>query len=119
LLILTNLLFIPLYGIAGAALASLISKVIFGFAKYFFLFRVYRLQPFDWNYLKLTAISVLVYLTSLWLPTASNYLVDIVFRGSFILASFTVLVYFTEVSVDINQRIDALTVLIINIFKKA
>ncbi len=119
LLILTNLLFIPLYGIAGAALASLISKVIFGFAKYFFLFRVYRLQPFDWNYLKLVTISVLVYLTSLWLPTASNYLVDIVFRGSFILASFTVLVYLTQVSVDINQRINALTALIISIFKKA
>ncbi len=118
LLIITNLLFIPMLGIAGAALASLLSKVIYGFVKYAFLLKTYRLQPFDMNFLKLIVISLAVYGVSLLLPAAPNYIVDIGIRGSLILISFTGLVYFSHISEDINQRINSLTVLIISVFKK-
>ena len=108
LLIVTNLIFIPIYGILGAAIASLISKIIYDLIKYLFLYRTYKLQPFDRNYLFLLVISGFVYAVSLLIPPFSNYLIDILIRSSSIALLFTALVYYTRLSIDINQRIESI-----------
>jgi O-antigen/teichoic acid export membrane protein len=108
LLIVTNLIFIPIYGILGAAIASLLSKIIYDLIKYLFLYRTYKLQPFDRNYLFLLMISGFVYAGSLLIPPFSNYLIDILIRSSFIALLFTALVYYTRLSSDINHRIESI-----------
>lgn len=56
LLIITSfvnyLIFIPLWGMEGAAFATVLSSVLFNFLKFFFIWRKMGLQPFDAGSLK-------------------------------------------------------------------
>ena len=107
ILIISNLLLIPKYGIVGAAIASLISKFIFNLIKYLFLYHKFGLQPFTSKTLLLYLIGAFAYGVSLLLPEQSNYIVDIFIRSSIILVVFSIPVYFFNISEDINQRVDA------------
>ncbi|MBC8321717.1 MAG: polysaccharide biosynthesis C-terminal domain-containing protein [Bacteroidetes bacterium] len=107
ILIISNLLLIPKYGIVGAAIASLISKFIFNLIKYLFLYRKFGLQPFTSKTPLLYIIGAFAYGVSLLLPEQSNYIVDIFIRSSIILVVFSIPVYFFNISEDINQRVDA------------
>ena len=107
ILIISNLLLIPKYGIVGAAIASLISKFIFNLIKYLFLYHKFGLQPFTSKTLLLYLIGAFAYGVSLLLPEQSNYIVDIFIRSSIILVAFSLPVYFFNISEDVNQRVDA------------
>jgi len=113
LLVVTNLIFIPIFGLLGAAIASLLSKVIYNLIKFLFLYKEWKLQPFDTKYLYLVVISLVVYGLSCLIPSLSNYIFDIGVRSLSILLVFTILVYYTRISGDINQRIDSLIKLIV------
>jgi hypothetical protein len=106
LIVFFNFLLIPIYGITGAALAALISKLIYNLVKYGFLYKKYRFQPFDRNYVWLILIGLFAYYASTFLPPFSNYIADIVIRSALISMLFTVPVYFLKISDDINARIE-------------
>jgi len=106
LLIVTNLMLIPKYGIVGAAIASLISKFIYNFVKFVFLYKKFRFQPFSYRHILLIIIAVASYWISTLIPAFSNYIVDIIIRSSIIFTLFVVPVYFFKISDDINDRID-------------
>jgi len=106
LLVITNLLLIPVYGILGAALASFISKFLFNFIKFLFLYRKFKFQPFTYHHILLYLIAFLAYWISTFLPAFQNYIVDIVIRSIVIFVLFIVPVYFFHISDDINQRIN-------------
>ena len=108
LLVITNLLLIPKYGIVGAAIASLISKFIYNFVKFIFLYQKFRFQPFSYRHVILIVIALASYWISTLIPAFSNYIVDIIIRSSIIFTLFVVPVYFFKISDDINDRIDML-----------
>jgi len=112
LLVVTNLIFIPIFGLLGAAIASLLSKVIYNLIKFIFLYKEWKLQPFDMKYLYLIGISLLVYGLSCLIPALPNYIFDIGVRSLAILLVFTFLIYYTRISTDINQRIESVMKLI-------
>lgn len=107
LLVISNLIFIPIFGLLGAAVASLVSKIIYNLIKFLFLYRTYHLQPFDRNYLKLLAISIVVYSASLLIPQFPNFIIDIMVRSLSMLILFTGFIYFSRVSPEANQRIQS------------
>lgn len=107
LLVLSNILLIPIFGIIGAGIASLISKLIFNLIKYLFLYRKFGLQPFTSKTLLLYIIGAIAYLASLLLPEQSNYIVDIIIRSSIILIVFSLPVYYFKISEDVNQKIES------------
>ncbi len=106
LLIITNLLLIPVYGIVGAAIASLISKFIYNLIKFFFLYKKFGFQPFDYRYPLLILFSLIAYFASLLLSPFDNYILDIVVRSLFIFVMFSVPVYLFKISEDINEHVD-------------
>jgi O-antigen/teichoic acid export membrane protein len=106
LLIITNLLLIPVYGIVGAAIASLISKFIYNLIKFFFLYKKFGFQPFDYRYPLLILFSLIAYFASLLLSPYDNYILDIIVRSLFIFVVFSVPVYFFKISEDINEHVD-------------
>ena len=107
LIVISNLILIPIYGIIGAALATLLSKSIYNTIKYIFLYRKYKLQPFTRKTVLLYLIGIVAYLISLLIPEMSNYIVDIIFRSIVITAVFMIPVYYFNISDDINTRIEA------------
>ncbi|MFK5856560.1 MAG: polysaccharide biosynthesis C-terminal domain-containing protein [Bacteroidota bacterium] len=108
LLILSNIILIPLYGIVGAALATLISKFIYNFIKFIFLYRTYKLQPFTYKIILLYVISIMAYGVSLLLPQMQNFMIDIIVRSSIITVVFVLPVYFLNISEDINDKVKSI-----------
>lgn len=107
LLISTNMLLIPKYGIVGAALASLLSKFIFNLVKYIFIYKKFGLQPFEMKHLYLLLISFAAYYISTLLPVLSHFMLDIVVRSAVIFFAFVLPVYYFNISEDINERVDS------------
>ena len=107
ILVVSNYILIPMYGIVGAAFATLISKIIYNFIKYVFLYRTYKLQPFTFKILLLYMIGGFAYAVSLLLPQQSNYIIDILLRSIIISSAFFIPVYIFKISDDINEKVNS------------
>jgi O-antigen/teichoic acid export membrane protein len=104
-LIVTNLLLIPIYGIVGAAIASLISKLLFNAVKFGFIYKKFGIQPFSLKFIYLILIGLATYFISTLLPQLPNYIFDFFVRSILITVVFVVPVYFLRISDDINSKI--------------
>jgi len=101
--IILNLIFIPLYGIAGAAAATAISLTSFNLAKYLFLRIKYTLDPFSWRTLAIISLGLLAYWVSSFIPTQSNFVLDILFRSTTIVSVYLPLAFVLRLSEDVNS----------------
>jgi len=106
MVIISNYIFIPKYGIVGAAFASLISKALFNLTKFLFLFFKYRFQPFTAKHIILLLISLTTWYLSNFIPQNSYFIIDIFIRSSFIVLFFTTGIYIFKISDDINLIIE-------------
>lgn len=113
LLVLSNLMLIPVMGLVGAAVASLISKFVYNIVKILFLYQKYRIQPFSFKFIYLIFIGLLSYWLSTLMPAYPNFMVDLVLRSLLITILFVLPVYFLRVSDDVNRKIDELVKLVI------
>lgn len=59
-LVVFNFIFIPIYGINGAAFATFLSQVVNNAARWVFLKRFYKLQPFNSSYLKALLFTIVL-----------------------------------------------------------
>ncbi len=105
IIIITNYLLIPIYGITGAGIANAISLFLFNFMRWLFLWVKFNYQPFNYKYLIVLAITFLSYLIGYYLPKMNNFILDIVIRSGVIFIVFGLLIYFSKVSYDINERV--------------
>lgn len=108
LLIITNIIFIPIYGITGAALASFISKLIYNLLKYLFLYHKFRFQPFQYKHLLILLFGFLSWGLSTFIPPFHSFIPDLIFRSVFLAVVFLFPVYFFKISPDINLKIEQL-----------
>jgi O-antigen/teichoic acid export membrane protein len=110
LLILTNLIFIPLYGLVGAAFASLIARFIYNFISWAFVYYKFGMQPFSWNYLVMIAIGLIAFFLARLTPNFDWYVWEIMVQSTVFTLLFTLMLYISGFSDDINQTIDGLLV---------
>jgi len=103
--IVTNLIFIPLYGIVGAAIASAICSFLYNFFRVIFIRIRFKMQPFNKRTVILLLISIASYFISLLIPTASNFIVDIIIRSSCITLFFGSLVIIFHISEEVNSTV--------------
>lgn len=105
-LVSSNLIFIPILGITGAALASALSLLLFNFMRFWFLYRKFGLQPFNFQHLKVAALVLLVYLIQWPLPALQPFYFDIALRSSGMALIFLFFVYRFRLSEDIAGFMD-------------
>ena len=108
LTITTNLYFIPRIGFVGAAIATMISLVIFNLLKFCFIWVVYRIQPFDFGTFKALGIAGACSLIVYHIPTINLPLADMAIRCFLIFILFGGPIYYLKVSDDINRETDRL-----------
>jgi len=106
LLIATNLLLIPKFGITGAAIGGAASLAILNLLRYLFLLYKYKLQPYNIRFIYILLIGLIAYLAASRLPVLSNFILDIMVRSSILAIVFCVPIYYFKISVDINQKAD-------------
>ena len=103
LIVITNIIFINLWGLKGAAFASLISMTTAVLIRFLFLYKKYQFQPYSLKHIKIVLIAVVVLFINYFIPKFSDFYIDILVRSSVITVLFSVLIWFSKVSEDINK----------------
>jgi O-antigen/teichoic acid export membrane protein len=99
-------IFIPIMGINGAALGSLLSVAGASLMRVFYLHQNMKLFPYKLIHLKCLAFGVVALLVGKFFPVVGHYLIDLMVRSSVISVIFIGLCYFFPVSDELNRIID-------------
>lgn len=103
LIIVTNMIFIPLFGLNGAAFASLVSYIIFVLLRFVFLLRKYGMQPFSSNHFKIIAIALTTYGLQLLIPQLHYFVLDIFVRS----AAMTIIYLMLSIQFRVSEELMA------------
>ncbi len=105
LVIVTNIIFIPIYGITGAALASLLSTIVYNIVRAGFLYIKFRMQPFNYRFLIILAAILTTFFVGNYLQSIENWLIRTVLICSAILLLYLVPILALRISGDINSSL--------------
>lgn len=112
-------IFIPMLGMIGAALGSLLSISGASLMRVYYLKRNMDLFPYRTIHLKCVAIGVFTFIVVQIIPSFDNFLIDLFLRCSLISVIFVGLSYRFRVSDDFNRMADKMLAQILRPFKKA
>lgn len=99
--IMLNIMLIPKFGIEGAAIASAVSLCVANLMVSFWLFRISRIHPFVWNYLKPIGLSLSL---TFFLSKATNNFLIINYQ--FLPVFFVILLFLSLFSILITKSVD-------------
>lgn len=98
-----NLWLIPVMGLTGAAIATLLSITCYNLFNLFLVWRKFHIQPFTRNTVMVAGLSAMA-ITGVWfLPSTGINLLDIALRSGSYALVFALLVLNFRVSPDVNQ----------------
>ncbi|WP_395074674.1 lipopolysaccharide biosynthesis protein [Flavobacterium sp.] len=99
-----NLLFILYFklGIEAVAVASLLSMVVFNLAKLLFVYKKFKLFPFDKSYLKLVVISSSILILIYFLPNFNSILLNLIYKITLCVFLNIIIVYKLKLIYQIN-----------------
>jgi len=100
--VISNVIFIPIYQIKGAAIATASSLLIFNICKSAYVYYKIGLQPFTMDTLKVLIIGSLVYLLGMNIPPINIPLADIAIRSFVIGVTFMGSIIYFNISEDIT-----------------
>ncbi|MDO5971170.1 polysaccharide biosynthesis C-terminal domain-containing protein [Flavivirga aquimarina] len=105
LMIVLNIVFIPLFGINGAALATFLAIFAYNSIKLLFVYKKFKIHPFTGDILRITGlISLCVLLFYFW-EFPFNTLINIALKSTLITVSYVFVVYRFKFSEDITMLI--------------
>lgn len=107
--ILSNYLFIITFklGINGAALAAMITLVIYNVLRLIFVQVNFKMNPFDIRILWILLIGAIILGLNMLIPYLNNVYIDVAVRSIVSGGSFLLSIYFFKVVPDINSYIDS------------
>lgn len=106
LLIITNYIFIDLFGLVGVAIGSFVSMVVVNLARHIFLVSKYNLSPFSKNTVKILLLFGAVFGLSEILPNLENIYLNAVYKSALIAIVYVPSAYLLKCSADFNAVID-------------
>ena len=108
----TNIALIPIYGIAGAALASCITYFLFNLLRYLFIWKKFNMQPYDRSFVKVIITGLALYIICRLIPSISftnnpdhNSYLNIILRGTFVTLIFSFIVYQLKITPELNNTV--------------
>lgn len=105
MMIVLNLALIPLYGITGSALATLISVGIYNTVKLWFVVRKTGMFPFTAKTWKSLSIIAILFVAFYFWDFPFHPLVNIVLKSGLIVAAYVPLNHYFAISPDVNDLI--------------
>ena len=98
---------IDLYGINGAAISTFIVLLIFTVLKIIYIRYKVKLQPFNFNSIKIFTSIVLIYFFNSYINLELSPLIEIIIRSIIILITYVFIIYFFGVSKKMKDLLDA------------
>lgn len=103
-----NIIFIPIWGLNGAAFATLLSFLIYNSAKLIFVHRKLGIQPFTKATLSGTVVMAIIFMIFYWWDFDGHPVLSILFKSFLIGFIFSLAVYTLNLSDDITAMINAI-----------
>ncbi len=100
-----QMIFIPAFGLTGAALATSMASVIYNTMLFVTVYKFFGLQPFNRKNLRVLSIVIIVFALIFFLPHLENCYADIIFRTIIVSAGYLLLVYFARVVPELHKYI--------------
>ncbi len=100
-----NLIFIPLYGINGAAFATALSAFLYNAIKYLFIWKNFKLQPFNIQTFYIIITIILTFLTVQFIPHFTTPFVDIIIRSIIISIVYITLAFILRIVPELFSMI--------------
>ncbi len=101
--VICNLVFIPKFQIAGAALATLASITLYNLVKFIYIKWKLDMQPFSIGTIKILAIAGITFLLAYYIPLTGKPIFDILIRSAMITIVYVPLVLYFKISSDIEE----------------
>jgi O-antigen/teichoic acid export membrane protein len=101
----TNLYFIPLYGITGAAIAAAISLLLFNMLRLIFIKVKFGFQPYSSKIIIALIVPFIAFGIAQLISLPQYIFINIFVRSSIVVIVFAVLIVWMKVSEDINETI--------------
>ena len=101
-----NLVLIPILGISGAAIATLVASLISTLFQLFIVFKKIKGNPFSLALFKYIGVLALMFGLNLLLPKWDNYIFDAIYRTAIISTVMVFIIYKMKISEDICNIID-------------
>jgi len=106
LMVVLVMIFVPMYGITGAALATFISIFVYNTIKLLFVVKKMNLYPFTINTIKSFEVLLGVFLLFYFWDFPFNPFINIALKSVLITIVYVAVNYIFKISSDINQVID-------------
>ena len=98
---------IDLYGINGAAISTFIVLLIFTVLKIIYIQYKVKLQPFNFNSIKIFTSILLIYFFNSYINLELSPLIEIIIRSIIILITYVLVIYFFGVSKKMKDLLNA------------
>ncbi len=102
IVLISNLIFIPMFGIAGAALATLVSKVVFNASRVIFIYLKWRIHPYNSKVFLIALSGLAAFAVGWFFPQMDNYILDIIVRSTLTAATYGLAVLTLRPSEDVD-----------------
>jgi O-antigen/teichoic acid export membrane protein len=117
LIILFNFIFIPRFGIIGAAFATLLSILVHNLIKFLFIRFKFGLNPYNYQYILILLISAGIYGILQIMPDPDNFILDIFFDSTLTTVLFYLGIRPLSISKDLRETAKQVLTKALEIFK--
>jgi O-antigen/teichoic acid export membrane protein len=100
-----NIIFIPMYQMTGAAIASAISIFMFNVMRFIFIAVKFKIQPFSWSTLHIIVLGIAILFMNGIFQTTAHPLVNIIVRSVLIIGIFIGGAIALKASEDVNSLV--------------
>jgi O-antigen/teichoic acid export membrane protein len=107
----TSMIFIPLFGITGAAAASMVSNIIYNLLGVVVVGKRFGIWPYNITHIRMTLVGIAAIIAGYLMPRLSLY-PDIIVRSLLVTVLFTAGLYLWKLSDDLNRLITSIIALI-------
>ena len=102
-----NLVFIPWWGTAGAAIATTIGVIGYNLMRLLFVWYHYGIHPFKWNQVKVIALFVLILATFHFVPFSfGNIWINMIVKSALVTLLFPGTIYLLKLEPEIVAYVD-------------
>ncbi len=103
LIIILNIIFIPLYGIVGAAFASFIAKILFHTFTYLYVRTKFKLQPYNYKHILVIISGLLAFIVANTIPEMTSIIANILIKSSVATIVFAIFSLLFSISKDVQE----------------
>ncbi|MCC7050266.1 MAG: lipopolysaccharide biosynthesis protein [Bacteroidia bacterium] len=113
-----NFVFIPIWGVSGAASATALCYLGYNFMMWVLLKKKYQFQPFNKSHLIAIIVIIVCYFIAYLIPVINNFTIDVLVRSTVFTALYASIILKTNLSPDINKLVTDIFNQAIRIVKK-